>query len=54
MTTKEHIKVHQKLHESLDELFADFITHGHGRTTNTILDLINWSHMQTIQPDHVE
>jgi len=52
MEESEHIKRHNELHQSLDELFADFITHGGGGTENTILELITWSHAQTIKPDH--
>ena len=43
---------HQQLHAALDELFADYITHGRGGTTDTILDLITWSHEQTVEPSH--
>jgi len=52
VTPKEHKERHVELHKNLDELFADFITHAGGRTTNTILDLIKWSFKQTEQPDH--
>lgn len=52
MDTEEHRQRHIELHCALDELFADFITEGGGRTTNTILDLIKWSQKQTISPDH--
>lgn len=48
----KHKNRHQQLHSSLDELFADFIEHGEGRTTSTILDLIDWSYTQTQNPDH--
>lgn len=52
LTPEEHQEVHISLHRKLDEIFADFITHGDGRTGNTILDLITWSHKQTIELDH--
>lgn len=52
MDKKEHAERHLKLHRALDELFADYIEHGKGDTTNTIMDLIKWSHAQTIVPDH--
>ena len=47
-----HRARHIELHKSLDELFADYITHGSGCTSHTILDLINWSYKQTDVPDH--
>lgn len=52
MTPEEHKQRHIELHRSLDELFADFITHGNGRTTSSIRELLEWSHKQTQQPDH--
>lgn len=48
----EHRERHLDLHKKLDELFTDFIQHGNGNTTNTILDLITWSYKQNIKPDH--
>ena len=52
MTLGEHKIRHIELHKALDELFADFIRHGNGRTGNTIMDLIMWSFKQTENPDH--
>ena len=52
MTEEAHLERHKELHKSLDELFADFIAYGGGRTTSTIMELINWTHKQTIKPDH--
>ena len=47
----EHKRLHIKLHQSLDELVADFITHTGNRPSNaTILDLIRWSADQTDNP----
>jgi len=46
MTPIEHRNRHKKLHQALDELFADFITHNPGRQgfLNTpIHELIAWS-----------
>lgn len=40
------------LHECLDELFADAVTHGGLNTNSTIMDLINWSFEQTQKIDH--
>ena len=42
------------LHRHFDELFADFILHNNGGTTNTMLDLIIWSSKQTQNIDHQE
>jgi len=52
--SQTHLERHQMLHRHLDELFADFILHNNGRTTNTILDLIIWSSKQTQNIDHQE
>jgi hypothetical protein len=53
MTKKEHIKRHQELHSSVDELLADFITHTHQLPSKTsIFELLVWSHRQTTEPDH--
>jgi hypothetical protein len=52
MTPEEHKARHIELHGFLDELFADFITHGNGRTGNTIMELITWSFKQSENPDH--
>ena len=49
---QSHQEKHVFLHECLDELFANFIIYGQGRTGNTILDLIKWSYKQTKKPDH--
>lgn len=54
MDENEHSARHIYLHSRLDELFADFVCHGNGGTTSTILELIEWSHKQTIAPDHKE
>lgn len=52
MNDEDHKKRHQKLHESLDELFADFISHTKGGTASSILELMTWSCTQTQKPDH--
>lgn len=46
-----HKAEHNKLHKSLDMLVADYILHT-GRTlgNSSIMDLIMWSHSQTITP----
>ncbi len=48
----EHKQRHIELHKHLDELIADYIIHTKGLPSkNTILDLINWSFSQTINPN---
>lgn len=52
MTPKEHKKRHEELHNNLDELVADFIMNtGSLPSKTTVLELIEWSHGQTIKPD---
>lgn len=51
MTKKEHIQKHKKLHIALDELVADMI----GQTecslqVMSVMDLMKWSHTQTLKP----
>lgn len=53
MTKQEHIEVHKKLHASLDQLVADAIQEGNGGfspSRMTVMELITWSHQQTIEP----
>jgi hypothetical protein len=52
MTHEEHEKRHDELHKYLDELLADYITHGNGRSTHSIFDLLNWSYGQCIKLTH--
>ena len=48
---EEHIKRHELLHKSLDELLADFIAHtGKLPSQTTILELTSWSYKQTKDP----
>lgn len=52
MSEEEHRERHKLLHENLDELVADMIT----KTKNfpskmTVLELMSWSHKQTIKPE---
>lgn len=55
MTEKDHIKRHIELHQSLDELMADAIKYGGLLPSQaTILDLMRWSHNQTIKPTPIE
>jgi len=52
MTEQEHIERHEELHRMLDELIADFIQHtGKLPSQTSILELMEWSHRQTIKPD---
>jgi hypothetical protein len=53
MTPEEHKALHIKLHNALDELFADYIGHHPEQTLflqMPVITLINWSHEQTISP----
>lgn len=54
MDEQEHLKRHQELHRSLDELLADWITQKEIIPSQaTVLELITWSHQQTQKPDHL-
>lgn len=51
MTKEEHRERHIKLHRNLDELAADFIEQEGKRISQvTVLELMEWSHQQTIEP----
>jgi len=51
MTKKEHIARHKKLHESFDELLADFVSHTKELPSNTVLrEFLEWSYRQTVEP----
>lgn len=53
MNIEYHRQLHIKLHRKLDELVADFIAHGKGfPSKSTVLQLIEWSHKQTVNVDH--
>jgi len=55
MTKEEHIETHKKLHKSLDELVADFISHTEKiPSKTTILELLEWSYKQTIDPTNLK
>ena len=50
-TNEGHRFRHQQLHRCLDELSADWIEQtGSLPSEQSVLDLIKWSHQQTIQP----
>ena len=51
MTKEEHKQRHIKLHENLDELIGDYISQTKKMLSKTtIMELIEWSHQQTIEP----
>ena len=56
MTPDEHRARHVELHRALDELFADFVVHQPGSRflERPIFELMNWSHMQTIEPSPLD
>lgn len=56
MTHDEHRERHKLLHEHLDELLADFLVHNWSArpSTTTLIELMRWSHAQTIDPDEKE
>lgn len=52
--TEGHRLRHVELHEALDELAADWVAHqprGKLFSNSTIMELMEWSHRQTIKPD---
>ena len=55
LTRDEHISKHKELHHALDELVADWISHGLISTRlpskSTIMELMHWSYTQTKVPD---
>ncbi len=54
MTRDRHITRHKELHQSFDELIADFIGHTKGLPSKTtVMELMEWSHKQTLDPDEV-
>lgn len=51
---KRHRERHIELHRNLDELCADWAAHqpmGKLFSNSTIMELIEWSHKQTQNPD---
>jgi hypothetical protein len=54
MTLEEHKERHIQLHKQLDELVADFISVTEKLPSkHTIMELMEWSHQQTINPEPV-
>ncbi len=55
MTLKEHKEIHSQLHSALDELMADFIAQtGRTLSNSSIMDLFEWSFLQTINPTEIK
>ena len=53
MTAQEHQKRHRELHQKLDELLGDFLSHTKALPSQTpILELMQWSNQQASAPDH--
>ena len=51
LSREEHIERHKKLHKSLDELVADMISQTKMLPSDTtVMELIEWSHKQTLVP----
>ena len=52
LTHDEHRQRHVELHKALDELIADFLFHVRRKLPDdtTIMELMIWSHQQTIEP----
>ena len=52
MNFEEHKEIHLKLHQNLDKLVADYLVHNptHLPSQRTILELMQWSYTQTINP----
>jgi len=51
MTKDEHRKIHIDLHHNLDQLVADCMSHtGLLPSKSSIMDLMEWSYKQTIEP----
>jgi len=57
MKKEDHKLRHVQLHQSLDELFADFIRHNPDKKeflNVPIKELLDWSYKQTITPDELK
>lgn len=54
MIDEKHRLRHEALHKNFDELIADFIGHtGKLPSKTTAMELMDWSHKQTINPTEV-
>ncbi len=48
----DHVKRHKELHKALDELVADWLGHpGKPLSDGTVIELMDWSHGQTVNLD---
>lgn len=55
MDEKKHRQLHVKMHKTLDAVIADFMKHTDRLPSKTpIIELLEWSYQQTIQPDEIE
>lgn len=57
MTVEEHKQRHIELHKSLDELFADYISHHPEEiqfTEMPLMKLLTWAHEQTKNPTELK
>ncbi len=53
MNKAEHKARHVELHQKFDELLADWIKNTGGLPSKTnLVEFMQWSHKQTIEPDH--
>ena len=51
MTHQEHIERHKELHKKIDELVADYISNQEkGLEETSVMELIEWSYQQTLNP----
>lgn len=52
----EHKKRHEDLYAAFDELLADYLRHNRGKrpSTTTALEIMHWSHQQTIKPTEIQ
>lgn len=60
MKKSEHLKIHKQLHTALDQLVVDYVEVTYKNmdidtlpriTDLTVMQLIRWSHEQTIDPE---
>ena len=51
-TKQVHRERHKELHNSLDELYADYLAQNPGKlpSNTTVLELLHWSYQQTKEP----